>query len=35
MTAPWDIAKELQRPLPDRSLDIVARGLKKDGEALA
>lgn len=35
MTAPWDIAKELQRPLPDGSLEIVVRGVKKDGEAFA
>lgn len=32
MTAPWEQAKVLQRPLPDGSLNIVARSVKKDGE---
>ncbi|MGF7056283.1 putative SOS response-associated peptidase YedK [Bosea sp. OAE752] len=31
MTAPWEQARALQRPLPDGSLDIVARGVKQDG----
>jgi putative SOS response-associated peptidase YedK len=34
MTAPWSEAGKLQRPLPDGSLAIVGRGLKKDGAAL-
>ncbi|MBS7698625.1 SOS response-associated peptidase family protein [Chelatococcus sp. YT9] len=33
MRAPWSEAKDLQRPLPDGSLQIVARGVKTD-EAL-
>jgi putative SOS response-associated peptidase YedK len=32
MTAPTDEALNLQRPLPNGSLQIVARGSKKDGE---
>lgn len=31
MMAPRELARTLQRPLPDGSLDIVARGVKKDG----
>lgn len=33
MTAPWETAKVLQRPLPDGMLQIVARGAKRDAEA--
>lgn len=31
MTAPAEEALRLQRPLPDGALQIVARGVKKDG----
>lgn len=31
LTAPKDVALELQRPLPDDALRIVARGRKQDG----
>jgi putative SOS response-associated peptidase YedK len=30
LEAPWDIARELQRPLPDAQMQIVARGNRKD-----
>ena len=31
LEAPWSEAATLQRALPDGSLGIVARGVKKDG----
>jgi putative SOS response-associated peptidase YedK len=31
LSAPWGVAKELQRPLPDGALQIVARGSRRDG----
>lgn len=31
LNAPWDEAKDLQRKLPDGTLQIIARGVKKDG----
>lgn len=35
MTAPWEDATGLRRPLPDSSLDIVARGVKRDEAPIA
>ena len=35
MKAPWQEAQELQRPLPDGALEIVARGVRKDEVATA
>lgn len=34
MTAPWEQARVLQRPLADGMLEVVARGVKKDGEEI-
>jgi putative SOS response-associated peptidase YedK len=35
MTGPWSEAARLQRPLPDATLMIVARGSKQDSGGIA
>jgi putative SOS response-associated peptidase YedK len=35
LTAPWEQAKGLPRPLPDGTLQVVAKGVKMDGKRAA
>lgn len=34
LTEPWDVAKKIQKKLPDGTLKIVGRGRKKDGPGM-
>jgi putative SOS response-associated peptidase YedK len=33
MEVPWEVARELQRPLPDSAMQIVAKGKRQDPPA--